>query len=264
MATLHFLGTASALPAADRTNTLLALLPDASGGSSAPGLLIDAGGDVYGALRRAGIALDRLADLFITHAHIDHIGSLPSLLESFRLGGRTAPLRVWALPEVLAVAEKLVSAFDFELTLDRWTYDISFHTVEDEARIRLAGWEARVLRMDHSVPSVGLRLELPGGPLAYTCDTQPTPAIVELGRGARTLITECTFLRAHVAAARATKHMTAYEAGQQATACGVETLALVHLGEGEPGWSVGAARAQARATFSGRVLIPDDLDTLDV
>ncbi len=100
MARLLFLGTAAALPTARRTNSIIAI----TGENGKGGLLIDCGGDTYGALLRAGLGPNDLDDLFITHAHIDHIGSLPSLIESYRLGGRSKPLRIWALPEVMAVA----------------------------------------------------------------------------------------------------------------------------------------------------------------
>jgi ribonuclease Z len=258
MARLLFLGTAPALPAAHRTNAILAITNEGQSG----GLLIDCGGDAYGALLRAGLGPDDLDDLFITHAHIDHIGSLPSLIESYRLGGRSKPLRIWAIPEVMAVAQKLIAAFDFELELDKWTYDVSFHEVEHGEELMVGGYKARILRMDHAVPSAGVRLETPRGPVAYTCDTQPNPALLELGRGARLLITESTFLRKHVEYARMTKHMTAYEAGQQARVCGVESLALVHIGEGED--TVEEARAEAAEAFSGEVLTPSDGDALDV
>jgi ribonuclease Z len=258
MARLFFLGTAPALPTARRTNAILAV----TGATAGEGLLIDCGGDVYGALLRAGLGPNDLGDLFITHAHIDHIGSLPSLLESYRLGGRSQPLHIFALPEVMAVARKLIAAFDFELELDNWTYDVSFHEIEHGEELTLGGYEGRILRMDHAVPSAGVRLELPRGPVAYTCDTQPNPALLELGRGARLLITESTFLRQHAEYARMTKHMTAYEAGQQATACGAETLALVHVGEGED--TVEEARVEAAGCFSGEVLTPSDGDELEI
>jgi ribonuclease BN (tRNA processing enzyme) len=259
MATLHFLGTASALPTTKRTNTLLAITGETSGHS----LLIDCGGCVYTRLGQAGIEPNSLSDLFITHAHIDHIGSLPSLLESLRLGGRTAPLRIWGLPEVLDVALRMIAVFDFELTLERWTFATTFHPVENRQRVRLGDMDALVLRMDHAVPSAGLRLELPKGPVAYTCDTQPAAAVIELARGARVLITECTFLRGHEQLARMTKHSTAYEAGEEAMQSGVAILALVHLGEGE-GWTAEEAQVQAGMAFSGRILLPHDLDTLEV
>ena len=253
-----FLGTASALPQRERANTALAVLPDGAA-SGAGGVLIDCGGDIYRHLLTAEIAPDAIADLFITHAHIDHIGALPSLLESWRLAGRTAPLRIVALPPVIEVARKLIAAYDFELELDRWSYDVSLAPEESGSRLMLGGWPARIAAMDHSVPSAGVRLELPGG-LAYTCDTQPTPAIAELGAGVRLLIAECTYPAGMEPAARAAKHLTAAEAGQAAAECGAERLALVHIGP----WPTGTIRAQAAAAFRGDILIPNDLDSVEI
>ncbi len=256
MARLIFLGTSAALPTATRTNTVLAVIPD----SQPAGLLIDCGGDVYSALCRANIAAEGVSDLLITHAHIDHIGSLPSLIESFRLGGRTSPVRIWALPEVLAVAQRLIEVYSYELTLDRWPFRLELTPISSGQNLTLAGIPVQVLAMDHALPSVGIRMELPAGPVAYTCDTQPTAAVRELAAGARVLITECTFLRGSEADARMSKHTTAFEAGQEAAACGVETLALVHIG----GWPVEAGRAQIAESFSGTILFPNDGDAIPV
>jgi ribonuclease Z len=255
MARLVFVGTSAALPTADRANTVLALQPDTPG----QGLLIDCGGDVYGALLRVGIGPNDLSDVFITHAHIDHIGGLPSLIESFRLGGRTEPLRIWALPEVLAVARALVEVFSFELTLDSWAFRVSFAAVQDGQSLTLAGMPARVVAMDHTVPCAGVRLELPSGAIAYTSDTQPAPAIRVLGEDARLLITECTYVSGFETAARAARHSTAREAGEQAAACRAGMLALVHVGLEA---FVETARAEAGAAFGGTILIPDDGDDL--
>lgn len=254
-----FLGTSSALPQRDRANTALAVLPE-SGAAATGGLLIDCGGDIYRQLLAAEMGQDEIADLFITHAHIDHIGALPSLLESWRLGGRTAPLRIVALPPVIEVARKLIATYDFELELEKRPYAVSLAPEESGSRLMLGGWPARIVAMDHSVPSAGVRLELPGGALAYTCDTQPTPAIAELGRGARLLIAECTYPANMEAAARAAKHLTAAEAGQAGAECGVRELALVHLGP----WPSDTIRSQVARAFSGTILIPNDLDSIEM
>lgn len=260
MTRLIFLGTASALPTAARGNVALALLGD----PSQPGLLIDCGDGVYRALDRAEVSPDAIGDLFITHAHIDHLGGLPSLIESFRLSGRRRPLRVYALPETMAVASALMDTFAFELTLDHWSYKVHFTTVDEDAELTFLGAPARLYRMRHSIPSAGLRLELPGGVVAYTGDTEPAPEIIELGRQARLFITESTFLRKNIEFARMSKHMTAFEAGQQATACEVGTLALVHLGAGEDGWSQAEASAEAAETFAGPIIMPQDGDALEL
>jgi len=255
MGRLTFLGTAAALPLLGRANTSMVVTADGATTS----LLIDCGGDTYSALLRAGYGPDAIGDLLITHAHIDHIGALPSLIESLRLGGRTEPLHIWGLPAVVEVARRLVGVYDFELTLDAWTFPVFFHSIESRQWVALAGMDALIVAMDHSVPSIGLRLELPGGALAYTCDTQPTPRILELARGAQTLITECTFLHAGEPAARASRHLTALEAGQQAANCGVERLVLVHLGGDKV---IGGAAAEAGRAFSGSILVPNDGDVL--
>lgn len=262
MADVIFLGTAAALPTGDRGNTALAIPGDPREAGSS-GLLVDTGGDIYPALCRAGLAQDELSDLFITHAHIDHIGSLPSLIESYRLGGRHVPLHIYGLPEVIETAQRIVAVFGYELTLDSWTFEVTYTAVEDGQQLPLGGIPATFARVDHTLPCAGFRLSLPNGDFAYTSDTQPTPAIQRLAKGARALVTECTYLNESANYARVSRHMTALEAGQQAAACGVDVLALVHLGVAS-GWTPEAARAEAAQAFAGEVLAPSDGDHLQL
>ncbi|MGH2485764.1 MAG: ribonuclease Z, partial [Ktedonobacterales bacterium] len=70
-----------------------------------------------------------------------------------------------------------------------------------------------------------------------------------------------TFVRAQEVAARASKHMTAFEAGEQAAVCGVEELALVHIGGG---WPTEQGIAEAAQAFAGAITIPDDGDEITV
>jgi ribonuclease Z len=259
MSRLIFLGTGSALPTAERGNTALAV----SDPAGERWLLIDCGGDAYRGLVRAGIGPDAVQDVVITHAHIDHIGGLASLIESFRLSGRHAPLTIRAIAEPLAVARRIVDLFGYELTLDNWPFTIDFRELELDRDNALAGIPARAALMDHALPSVGLRMELPLGPVCYTCDTQPNPRLPDLARDASLLITECTFLQRHVTWARNSKHLTALEAGQQAQASGAHALALVHLG-GDDGWTAEDARAEAASAFGGRILVPSDGDGIEV
>ena len=164
---------------------------------------------------------------------------------------------------MLAIVQRLVAVYDFELKFDAWGYPVSFHAVDEGQEITLAGVSAQVYRMDHSVISAGVRLDLPTGALAYTCDTQPTPKIAQLGAQARLFITEATFLDKDVELARKGKHLTALEAGQQAAACEAGTLALVHLGVAD-GWNPADASAEAGQAFSGPIVVPQDGDTLEM
>src|SRR5262245_40598328 len=125
MPDIVFLGTSAALPTEDRGYTSLAILDEQVR------MVVDCGAIIYQALLRAKIDPERINDLFITHAHIDHIGGFPSFLECLRLSRRRAPLRVWALPEAMVTVDDLLKTFAFEIPLPL-TYVISFHKLEGD------------------------------------------------------------------------------------------------------------------------------------
>jgi ribonuclease BN (tRNA processing enzyme) len=62
-------------------------------------ILLDAGS---GVTRLSRAALARIDHVFLTHSHLDHILSLPPLLDSVA-GERSQPLQVHATPEVLDI-----------------------------------------------------------------------------------------------------------------------------------------------------------------
>ncbi len=82
---ITLLGTASALPASHRRHACVLLR------EGAVHLLIDAGEGAAAALLEAG-ALDALSEIWISHAHADHVSGLPMLLQALQVRKRTAPL----------------------------------------------------------------------------------------------------------------------------------------------------------------------------
>ncbi len=86
MAAVTFLGTGpgNVVPGRGQSSVLLEI-DDTT-------LLLDAGEPCSGQLLNLGIPLARLDAVWITHAHSDHVGGLPLLLQASWLHGRTAPL----------------------------------------------------------------------------------------------------------------------------------------------------------------------------
>lgn len=249
-----FLGTGNALPSVERGNTMLAL----AAGPGAPVTLIDAGGDPYRALQRAGINAARVNDLILTHAHIDHLGGLPSLIESFRIAGRQAPLRIFANPHALGVATELLRVFAFELTLDRWPFAVELHTIAPGTTFSAGEFSVEPIATEHAVPSVGLRVRpAAGGPVfAYTSDSRDCPALRDIARGAALLVTEATYTHAGAALAQQFYHLTITQAAQAAAEANAGALALVHLTT--PHRDERAAEHEARRAFRGPVIVPRD------
>jgi ribonuclease BN (tRNA processing enzyme) len=86
--------------------------------------------------------------------------------------------------------------------------------------------------MNHPVETFGFRLEHAGRALAYSADTGPTEALVDLARDADVLLCEASFAPPDDAAAAALPqglHLTARQAGQHAARAGVGQLVLTHL-----------------------------------
>jgi ribonuclease BN (tRNA processing enzyme) len=255
---VHFLGTAASVASAGRDHTALAFT------NGRRSVVVDCGFNPFGKLLAAGLDPRRTTDLIVTHKHIDHCSALPSFLENLRLyGGRTAPLRVWALPETAAVLRHAIEVFAFELGAGQVA---TFHELseqedgpvfEDED-FAITTWPA-----EHSVPNVAVRCEFAdsGGVVAYSSDTGPNQAITPFYKSTLALIHECTYLAKDAAEALAHRHCATIHAAHQADDAGVEQLYLVHLLP-EVAAVPEQAAAEAAGHFGGQIFVPNDLDFL--
>jgi ribonuclease BN (tRNA processing enzyme) len=192
--------------------------------------------------------LDPLAvdAVFVSHGHPDHCADLNPLLRGRVLADSPpAPLPVFALP----------GAVDAVLALDgprmmAGACDV-VEVVPGES-FGIGPFAATTRLLPHHVANVGVRLSSGGASLAYTGDTGPSPAIVELARGVDLLIAEATYPEV-VPDANAPYLSSARQAGGYADAAGVGSLMLTHLW---PGIDPERALAGAAAAFAGRQAWP--------
>jgi ribonuclease BN (tRNA processing enzyme) len=197
-------------------------------------LLVDAG---YAVLPRllALMPAEQVDAVYLTHGHPDHCADLNPLLRARALGGaEPAPLPVYA-PH---------GALDAVLALDRpGMLDAALvrHDFEPGAGFSVGPFELRTTLLPHWVPDVAVRVSAGGHTVVYTGDGGPDPALVELARGADTLIAEATYPEV-MAAGDAPYLSTARQAARQAAEAGVGRLVLTHLWPGsEPGEYLDAA-----------------------
>jgi ribonuclease BN (tRNA processing enzyme) len=212
-------------------------------------LVLDLG---YGTLPRLLELLDSsVADgldaVVITHEHADHMVDLHGLFRARWFGRRNGPRIPLFAPEpvlgrVVALedpetAEDLHAVFSWR-PLPAAPYEIGPFTLESAA-------------LPHHVVTAGVRLTAPGLTIAYTGDTGPDPALLDLGRNADVYIVDATYPTPRPApAGRPRWLLSAAEAGQIATDASARRLLLTHFW---PDTDRDLAVTEARGRFSGEI-----------
>jgi ribonuclease BN (tRNA processing enzyme) len=172
-------------------------------------VLIDAGG-ASGAL---GLAeTHALRAIVLTHAHADHIASLPFLLDA-RIGCET--LDVYALRETVAALR--IHIFnnkiwpDFERIPDPRRPLVRFHEIEREKPFSLERLRFTAVAVDHTVPTVGYFVEDERAAVLFSADTGPTRRIWELAHKVerlRSIVLEVSFPERLERIAQLSRHLS--------------------------------------------------------
>ncbi|MEZ4701182.1 MAG: MBL fold metallo-hydrolase [Rhodothermales bacterium] len=246
MPTLHLLGTGASLSDAHRTTTMLALSDDAGT------LLIDCGGDVIQRVLAAGLEIASIRGLILTHEHPDHVGGFALFMEKIFIAGTHASIPIYGPVPALDQARRCFAAYD----TSRWIGlpEMRWHPVDDLV-LDDASWRITAAPVTHSVPTIGMRIEVKstGFVLAYSCDTEPADSVVELARDADLLV--------HEATGEFPNHSSAQDAARIASRAGAKDLVLVHLPPGLTEEKLQPARAVFAKTRVGQELEAIELGT---
>jgi ribonuclease Z len=241
MAILHLLGTGAALADPDRTTTMLAFSNPESV------LVVDCGGDVVHRLLAAGVDLDRIEAMIVTHEHPDHVGGFPLFMEKIWLAQRRRPIAVHGPATALSQARRCWECFD----TSGWEGmpEIEWREVplqEGAAVLTSPAWRVTAAPADHTVPTVAIRVEdrTGGGIAAYSADTAPSAAVTRLARDADILV--------HEAGGEHHSHSTVEDAARVAAEAGARRLVLVHLPPNPTQEELDQAREHLAETEYGR------------
>ena len=211
---LVLLGTTGYHPN-DRRQTACLMLPEF-------GIVLDAGTAFYRV--RDYLRTDAL-DIFLTHAHLDHVVGLTYLLDVLYE-------RPMSRVSVHGAGEKL-SAIDthlFSKELFPVKLPCDFRPLTGPLELA-GGGRLSCVSLAHPGGSLGFRLDWPGHSMAYITDTtaaedSPYDAFV---RGVDVLVHECNFKDSHASHAKITGHSCTSPVAHLAKRCGVGRLVLVHV-----------------------------------
>jgi ribonuclease BN (tRNA processing enzyme) len=188
--TVRFLGSGDAFGSGGRFQACIQVR------SPAGTLLLDCGASSLVAMKRSGDDPGAVDAVLLSHLHGDHFGGLPFLVLDAQFGRRERPLTVAGPPgtedRVRAAMEVLFPGSSttprrFPLTF----VELSAGTPTD---LGVAWVTATPVEHASGAPSYALRVECGGRMLAYSGDTQWTPALVEVARDADVFICEAYFV----------------------------------------------------------------------
>ena len=213
---IHCLGTAGYHPSESR-QTSCYFLP-------AAGLVLDAGTGIY--RLPALIETDQL-DIFLSHAHLDHIAGLTFLLDILHQRP-VERVRVWGEAEkIAAIQQHLFSELIFPVELDvEWKVLLPGTSVQVGC-----GGMLHHFPLVHPGGSLGFRIDWPGSSLCYVTDTTASPdaSYKKQIKGCRLLLHECNFTDDLHAWAIKTGHSSTSHVATIAKDANVEQLLLVHI-----------------------------------
>jgi ribonuclease BN (tRNA processing enzyme) len=207
-------------------------------------LLVDPGYATFPRLL-AHVTSDQVDAVYVSHGHPDHCADLNPLLRARALADEPAdPLPVYAPP----------AAVDAVLALDRPGMLTDAYVLREftiGSRFEIGPFRADTHALPHWLPNAGVRLTAGGRVLAYTGDSGPSPAVVELARNADLFLAEATYPDRVPSHSR--RYLTsARQAGIHATQADAGRLLLTHLW---PGTNPEMARQAAGRGYDGEIAV---------
>lgn len=173
-------------------------------------VLIDAGTGV------ADLDLDALRKIdhvFLTHSHLDHVVSIPFMLDSVA-ADRERPLRVYALRETIQALQLHIFNWniwpDFTRIPDVEKPSLQYHELLAGDIVELGGRRITVLPAHHVVPAVGYAVSSTVATLAYSGDTALFDEFwdcLNTFKNLKYLVVETAFSNSEMNLAKVSKHL---------------------------------------------------------
>ncbi len=262
--------------------------------------LVDAGDGAAEQLAKAGISLQALKAVFISHLHFDHTGGLFAVLGLRHQNRAPGKLKIYGPPGIKETVDGLLAAIKpgavsgygipgEDVIPPEDTVEVI--EIRDGAHVDLDGFTVTAAEnthysfppgsdMDKRFDSLSFRFDLPDRSIVYTGDTGPSDAVTALAKGADILVSELIDAQVPISMVfptngsdaqkkrfqvmkqhLSTHHLTPEQVGKMASKAKVGRVVITHLVAGrKPDVATDSYVAEIRKWYSGPVEIADDLN----
>ncbi|WP_166396776.1 MBL fold metallo-hydrolase [Rubrobacter marinus] len=240
-------GSGTAVPRLERRQSCVVV---EAGGET---LVFDLGSGAVRGMLRAGLDPFSVDRIFFTHFHPDHTVDVVPLMFAIKYGAETQRARPLALygPDPFEEFFGKISGVWGEWMLGYYPTEVLGLAHTSPSPVELPGARIFWAPAAHRPESIAYRVEGEGGAFVYTGDTEYAASVVELARGAHTLLIECSFPDDSPVAG----HLTPSGAARIASEAGVGRVVLTHV---YPPADALDLEAEIGRGFSGEVLVAED------
>lgn len=234
--------------------------------------LTDAGGGngILPRLENAGIALREIHDIFVTHAHTDHILGViwvvRMMAQEMNKGAYSGTLRLFGHSGAMEVVDWICRHTLPGKITAHFGQDILFCTLEDGGTFTAAGMAGTAFDIGSTkTQQFGYRLTLPSGKTLVCLGDEPYNARTEAYvRGADWLLCEafCLYADRERFKPYEKHHSTALDAGRLAAGLNVRNLVLYHTEDKTLATRRAAYTAEAATHYNGTIRVPDDGESI--
>jgi ribonuclease BN (tRNA processing enzyme) len=186
---ITFVGSGDAFGSGGRLNTCFHVR------AARTSFLIDCGASSLIGMNRVGIDRNAIDTILVTHFHADHFGGVPFFMLDAQFNTkRTRPLTIAGPPGLRDWYPRVMDTSFFGASKTRQRFELNLVELESAERRSLGDITVRPARVRHAPtegPFCAYLLEVDGKTIAFSGDTEWVENLVEIGRNADLLISEC-------------------------------------------------------------------------
>ena len=179
--------------------------PEASGPATAVVtdghvFLFDAGPGVERQLRAAGLPINGVTALFVTHLHTDHTLGYPDLIFTSWVMGRKNPLRVFGPPGLQSMTDHLLAAYSEDISVrtegleheSRDGFAVSVSEISPGVVCDTLGVRVTAMRVPHGIwkNSYAYKIETKNRRIVISGDTRSNEELIPFAQGVDVLVHE--------------------------------------------------------------------------
>lgn len=234
--------------------------------------LVDTGGsiEILKRLKMININLEDIQHIFISHNHTDHILGFIWMLKKIGVAALNGKIKdkinVYCNDVVYESIQAIYNHTLPQKFINEFLKVIDFHVLSDNEQIEINGINYTFFDINaKSTKQYGFECFMNGKRLVFLGDETSNPNLYERVRGADYVMHEafCLDSEENIFHAYQKNHSTVKSASEVMNSLDVKNLILYHTEESHGKERKRLYIQEAKESFKGNVLVPDDMETIE-